>query len=275
MKSKSATPKNPGLIKDSVSLFSIGRLQVFLFFGLALSPGDMLWFEKSGEKGAERKETKLLALTTVNYQDSGVCSLQLTIFMLSLGIGFKKKDKPSRPVDYEKQFSGEERVKLKAEGYHLEKHPNVPEIAHKKGKHGSFIICFSDNGALVARYDDGSSAKSTSGVPNKQELLWLPKGVQRPDTFAAKVPLVAYPFDAEPKKLWTLPRETDQKKPPRLPYAPVHNQNAFLEDKLHDWKIVKKGMGIQTETSLGDEIVSFLDYFSRVSDGGCWVLLEF
>jgi hypothetical protein len=91
----------------------------------------------------------------------------------------------------------------------------------------------------------------------KQELLWIPIGrdlggeslVCDPVPYAGK----------KPSKVWTLFMEEDPDKKPELPYHPAHLQNAFIEDWLHDWDLVG-GM---------------FKYYSRVSEGGVWLLLEF
>ena len=91
----------------------------------------------------------------------------------------------------------------------------------------------------------------------KQELLWIPVGrdlggeslVCDPVPYAGK----------QPSKVWTLFREDNPDKKPELPYPPIHHLNAFLEDWLHDWDLVG-GM---------------FKYYSRASEGGVWLLLEF
>lgn len=61
------------------------------------------------------------------------------------------------------------------------------------------------------------------------------------------------------KNVWTLYRNTDKSNPPALPYVPVHRQNAFLEDWMHDWNIDSKGR---------------FRYASRITDEPVWVLVE-
>lgn len=64
----------------------------------------------------------------------------------------------------------------------------------------------------------------------------------------------------QPKRVWTLFAQMGKPdEPPALPIVPRHHHNAFLEDHYHDWD-VRKGR---------------LVYFSRVTNGGCWVLLEY
>jgi hypothetical protein len=66
------------------------------------------------------------------------------------------------------------------------------------------------------------------------------------------------PWTGSPiRRVWTLYPHTDETTPPTLPYDPKHNENAFLEDRNHDW-IEKDGV---------------LHYFSRVSNGGHWLLV--
>lgn len=62
----------------------------------------------------------------------------------------------------------------------------------------------------------------------------------------------------EPTRVWTL-FTGDPDKPPALPIKPVHNQNAFLEDRVHDWNW---GNGR-------------FRYGSRVAKGKVWLLLEY
>lgn len=66
-------------------------------------------------------------------------------------------------------------------------------------------------------------------------------------------------LDEKPKLLWTLALERDGNKEPELPIIPVHGRNAFLEDFVHDWN-----------WSNGK-----LRYYSRISNGGVWLLLEY
>ena len=61
--------------------------------------------------------------------------------------------------------------------------------------------------------------------------------------------------------MWTLYGHTDQSKAPELPFIPAHNVNSFLEDPVHDWDYRPKS--------------KTLKYYSRVTEGGCWLLLEF
>jgi hypothetical protein len=90
----------------------------------------------------------------------------------------------------------------------------------------------------------------------RQELLWMPEGID----VGAYAKRCQVPYKGEvPSKLWTLYPHTSEATPPELPYTPIHNENAFLEDPHHDWRIVKEG----------------LNYYSRVSEGGVWLLLEF
>ena len=90
----------------------------------------------------------------------------------------------------------------------------------------------------------------------RQELLWMPKGV---DVGAFALKCSTKYSGLEPDRLWTLFLHTDQESPPTLPFKAHHGQNAFIEDKMHDWNVQK----------------GFLNYFSRVSEGGSWLLLEF
>lgn len=80
----------------------------------------------------------------------------------------------------------------------------------------------------------------------------------------------AYPvkllFSGEVVRLWTLfqPKaawgrlEQEKDEPPALPIVPVHGENAFLEDRMHNWNI-RSGQ---------------LHYYSRIANGPVWVLME-
>lgn len=91
----------------------------------------------------------------------------------------------------------------------------------------------------------------------KQSLIWIPVA-EAGNSFVPKVPPI--PFDGEePSRLWSLLMCRDHDTPPELPFTPVHHKNAFMEDKIHDWNIRNK----------------HLHYYSRVSSGGHWALLEY
>lgn len=86
----------------------------------------------------------------------------------------------------------------------------------------------------------------------------MPEAIDR-GGFVKRCPPVDVDFTEKtrPSRIWTL-KSFDQEKPPELPIIPQHNYNAFLEDHSHDWS-VRRGK---------------LEYFSRVSNGGGWLLLE-
>jgi len=89
--------------------------------------------------------------------------------------------------------------------------------------------------------------------------LWIPEGREVDGLDIKKVNPVIYNFKKKPIRLWSLVRESDRRRKPELPIEPVHLENAFLEDRIHDWDINK----------------GYLRYYSRVSEGGLWILLEF
>lgn len=89
-----------------------------------------------------------------------------------------------------------------------------------------------------------------------QELVWMPKSTLPEPRMNCSVPFTG---SKRPDRLWTLYLHTDKNQPPSLPFKPIHNENAFIEDYMHDWDI-----------SNGK-----LKYFSRVCFGGVWLLLEF
>jgi hypothetical protein len=67
------------------------------------------------------------------------------------------------------------------------------------------------------------------------------------------------PLDRKPKRVWTLYQAHGEDDLPELPMRPQHGFNAFLEDFVHDWNW-RNGM---------------FRYYSRVSQGEQWLLLEF
>jgi len=93
----------------------------------------------------------------------------------------------------------------------------------------------------------------------EQKLFYLPEGIDVGAQF--KKVAVEFPH-SKPKKLWALFGYTDQAKPPELPYAPVHHENAFIMDYIHDYDFFEeKGK-------------TFIKYHGS-EDGGFWLLLEF
>lgn len=83
----------------------------------------------------------------------------------------------------------------------------------------------------------------------KQELVFIPKNQRK------------FPWQTDkpkPSKVWTLLVEN-----PILPIIPKHFENAFLESSLHDWSIL---------SNTAKEL--FFHYYSRVTEGDVWLLLE-
>jgi len=92
-----------------------------------------------------------------------------------------------------------------------------------------------------------------------QKLLWIPKIKKRPVRFIQD--LNEPPFEGKtPKFLWTLFLNQDKNKKPSLPIVPIHQKNAFLEDKLHDWDVYRK---------------EYFKYHGCMAEHGVWLLLEF
>ena len=89
----------------------------------------------------------------------------------------------------------------------------------------------------------------------RQQLLWIGKW-HKPGLVPCALPL---PLDKQPTRVYTLYFESKENKPPQLPFVPVHNKNAFIEDHIHDWSW-NNGM---------------FRYYSRVIDRPVWVLLEY
>ncbi len=83
----------------------------------------------------------------------------------------------------------------------------------------------------------------------RQEVLWVSSSRQVP--FEGTV-------ERGNLRIWTLYPHTDPDNRPELPYQPVHNVNAFLEDYVHDWN-VQGGV---------------LKYYSRVIHSDVWILIE-
>lgn len=73
------------------------------------------------------------------------------------------------------------------------------------------------------------------------------------------------PCPEEPDRVWTLYLHDQEASPPALPFVPVHNRNAFLEDYVHDWNWYP---------GRGDRPAA-LDYASRCMDRPVWILLEY
>jgi len=44
-----------------------------------------------------------------------------------------------------------------------------------------------------------------------------------------------------------------------MPITPVHNQGCFLEDHIHDWRMIG----------------TRLSYYSRVAESNVWILVEY
>lgn len=92
----------------------------------------------------------------------------------------------------------------------------------------------------------------------KREMVWIPAAPSEREISKfcrARIEGRAY-------RVWTL-RGEGMDDPARRPalegFIPRHNANAFMEDHLHDWR------------QDGDTLV----YYSRVTSGGVWVLVEF
>jgi len=88
----------------------------------------------------------------------------------------------------------------------------------------------------------------------RQRLLYFPHSLEN-----GKGPAPAVDLPEKPSRVWTLFRHTDENEPPELPIVPSHFHNAFLEDYVHDWKW-RNGK---------------FRYFSRVTEGPVWLLLEY
>ena len=88
-----------------------------------------------------------------------------------------------------------------------------------------------------------------------QQVLWIGEWEKRGVAMKAK----PVPLDRKPDRVWTLYGWGHAKKPPKLPFLPVHRCGAFLEDSVHDWNW------------RGGKFY----YSSRVADHPVWLLLEY
>jgi hypothetical protein len=96
-----------------------------------------------------------------------------------------------------------------------------------------------------------STRRRTPPVVSHQEVRWVPE--------SRLVQLSDHP--TQPYRVWTLyDCGTDPNQPPSLPITPVHNRGAFLEDRIHDWMILKGNL---------------LKYYSRVVEHSTWILIEY
>lgn len=65
--------------------------------------------------------------------------------------------------------------------------------------------------------------------PTRQVLQWVGEWTpSRGPTSPPKAKPIMVPFKVV--RVWTLFLHTDEKDPPKLPFVPQHNVNAFLED---------------------------------------------
>jgi hypothetical protein len=87
-----------------------------------------------------------------------------------------------------------------------------------------------------------------------QEVLHIPAGSADPDEVGHPVVEWPWPGRQRPERVWTLLAP----EAPRLPIVPKHQHNAFLEGYMHDWDLVGGAF----------------HYYSRLSGGGVWLLLE-
>lgn len=95
-----------------------------------------------------------------------------------------------------------------------------------------------------------------------QQLLWVPPAIEYEDGRKIVPPIdVNFSEKDRPYRLWTLYLNEDQNNPPSLPIIPKHLHNAFGEDYVHDWNVYGSSKKLK--------------YYSRVSNGNHWLLLEF
>lgn len=87
----------------------------------------------------------------------------------------------------------------------------------------------------------------------EQYLLWV--DAYAPGQYSALLEWAG----PRPRFVWSL-FSYERNRPPEIPLEPIHMLNGFLEDYIHDWVMVP-----------GKPLIK---YFSRVSTGGHWLLLE-
>lgn len=93
----------------------------------------------------------------------------------------------------------------------------------------------------------------------RQVLVWTGEPTKTGGMGVVKYPPI--PFnEGYIRNLYTLYKHTDHDNPPALPFKPVHNENAFIEDRLHDWR--------------HDEKNGRIHFFSRIADQAVWLLAE-
>lgn len=102
------------------------------------------------------------------------------------------------------------------------------------------------------------NTKNTSPI-RRQELVFVEFYDRKPGMPSKRAKPIALPDDEVPARIWTLYKELDSDKRPKLPYHPVHNHNAFAEDYVHDWDVRDRK----------------LHYYSRITETPMWLLLEY
>lgn len=93
----------------------------------------------------------------------------------------------------------------------------------------------------------------------QQHLLYIEFSPKDDRPVRQAIPVPVKWTEKQIKQVWTLYHFTNKDVPPLLPYKPVHHNNAFLEDCMHDWNIDSQGR---------------FRYASRVTDEPVWILLE-
>ena len=97
-------------------------------------------------------------------------------------------------------------------------------------------------------------------IKDNQVLIYLPEGVEKEGVNLKVCAPIAIPLinGKEPHALWTTVICNPAIKL-KLPLIPTHKEGMFLESKGNDWYIVR----------------GHLIYRSGLSEGGCWLLLEY
>lgn len=94
-------------------------------------------------------------------------------------------------------------------------------------------------------------------VAREQRFVWVEW--QKDKSLGGGGTFKPFALEKQPRRVWTVLTTFEQDKPPTLPFYPVHNQTAFLEDWVHDWNWDN----------------GKFRYYTRVMDRSCWILLEF
>ena len=97
----------------------------------------------------------------------------------------------------------------------------------------------------------------TTNPPTKQKVIWI-KWVPDSSRITGGV-FEPMKLKIKPLRVYTLFNETTKSRKPKLPITPVHRENCFYEDWIHDWNF-HNGQ---------------FRYYTRVMDCSVWILVEY